>query len=420
MIRSVLLLAIPAVLSAQRSATPQTAALPTTHPAVKAGLDRLPSINAWVLDRQVAICQIPAPPFKEAARAAAYARELAQLGYANVRIDSIGNVIAELRGGDGPTVMIAAHLDTVFPEGTDATVKRTGTRMDGIGIGDDCRGLAVVLAVARTFKEQNITPRGRVLFVGNVGEEGAGNLRGVRWLFEREYKGQVNYFISVDGVGGDVTTRAVGSHRYTITVSGPGGHSYGDFGMPNPTHALGRAIARISEIVVPANPKTTFNVGIIRGGTSVNSIAMNAQMDVDMRSESASALADLDRQIRAAVSAAVADEQKRWPASAARLAIKYDTIGIRPTGGQSDDARIVQVALAAGRAVGFTPRTTASSTDANLPISLGIPAITIDGGGRGDGAHSLGEWYDDGPDGWRGPQWALLLVAALAGVGSVQ
>ena len=344
MMRYALLLVIPAALHAQRP-DPQAPALPLAHPGVKAGIDRLPSINTWVLDRQVAICQIPAPPFKEAARAAAYARELSALGYANVRIDSIGNVIAELRGGDGPTVMIAAHLDTVFPEGTDATVKRSGTRMDGIGIGDDCRGLAVVLAVARIFKEQNIQPRGRVLFVGNVGEEGPGNLRGVRWLFEREYKGRIDFFISVDGVGGNITTRAVGSNRYTITVSGLGGHSYGDFGMPNPTHALGRAIARISEIVVPANPKTTFNVGIIRGGTSVNSIAMNAQMDIDMRSESAAALATLDRQVRAAVTAAVADEQKRWPASAARLSIKYDTIGIRPTGAQSDDARIVQVAV---------------------------------------------------------------------------
>jgi tripeptide aminopeptidase len=420
MTRLTLLLAIPAALNAQRAALPPSPVLPVSHPAVKAGIDRLPAINAWILDRQVAICEIPAPPFKEAARAAAYRQELIAVGYPNTRIDSIGNVIAELRGGDGPTVMIAGHLDTVFPEGTDTKVKRTGTRMDGVGIGDDCRGLAVVLAVARMFKEQNITPRGRVLFVGNVGEEGPGNLRGVRYLFEREFKGQVDYFISVDGVGGNITTRAVGSNRYTITVSGPGGHSYGDFGMPNPTHALGRAIARISEIVVPANPKTTFNVGIIRGGTSVNSIAMNAQMDVDMRSESAAALATLDRQVRAAVDSAVAAEQRRWPSSPARLAVKYDTIGIRPTGAQSDDARIVQTALAAGRAVGFAPRTTASSTDANLPISLGIPAITIDGGGRGDGAHSLGEWYDDGPDGWKGPQWALLLVAALAGVGVAQ
>jgi cyclophilin family peptidyl-prolyl cis-trans isomerase len=266
------------------------------------------------------------------------------------------------------------------------------------------------------FREHNIVPRGRVLFVGNVGEEGPGNLRGMRWLFEHEYRGQIDYFISVDGVGANITTRAVGSHRYTITVSGPGGHSFGDFGMPNPTHALGRAIARIANIAVPAQPRTTFNVGIIRGGTSVNSISMSAAMDVDMRSESAAELAAIDRRIRAAVDSAVTDEHRRWPASNVRLQVKYDTIGIRPTGAQSDDAFIVRTAMAAGRAVGFAPRTGASSTDANIPISMGIPGITIDGGGSGDGAHSTGEWYDDGPDGWKGPQWALLLVASLAGV----
>jgi tripeptide aminopeptidase len=407
------LLAAPAALAAQ--AVP---AIPSSHPAIRAAMQRLPAINSWTLDKQVALCQIPAPPFKEAARSAAYRRELIAVGYPNTRIDSIGNVIAELRGGEGPTVMIAGHLDTVFPEGTAVTVKRVGTRMEGPGIGDDCRGLAVVLAVARVMKEQNIVPRGRILFVGNVGEEGAGNLRGVRRLLQQEYKGQVNYFISVDGTGSNVTTRAVGSHRYTITVSGPGGHSYGDFGMPNPTHALGRAIARIGDLTVPSSPRTTFNVGLIRGGTSVNSISMQAQMDIDMRSESADALADIDRRVRDAVSAAVADEQKRWPNSSIKLAIKYDTIGIRPTGSQSDDAQIVKVALAAGNEVGFAPRTTASSTDANLPISMGIPAITIDGGGRGDGAHSIGEWYDDGPEGWKGPQWALLIVAALAGLRS--
>lgn len=391
-------------------------AVPAAHPGVRAAMDKLRTVNAWILDKQAAICQIPAPPFKEAARAAAYRREFVALGYQNARIDSIGNVIAELRGGTGPTIMIAGHLDTVFPEGTAVAVKRTGTRLEGPGIGDDCRGLAVVLAVARMFKEHNLTPAGRILFVGNVGEEGPGNLRGVRWLFEREFKGQVNYFISVDGIGSNITSRAVGSHRYTVSVNGPGGHSYGDFGVPNPTHALGRAIAKISDLVVPNSPKTTFNVGILRGGTSVNSIAMQAQMDIDMRSESPQELGEIDRKIRAAITAAVAEEHRRWPGSNVRLQVKYDTIGIRPTGAQSDNVPIVQVAVAAGKIVGYNPATNASSTDANIPIAMGIPAITIDGGGRGDGAHSLGEWYDDGPDGWKGPQWALLIVAALSGI----
>jgi acetylornithine deacetylase/succinyl-diaminopimelate desuccinylase-like protein len=408
----VMIAALPAALAAQTAVPP----IPASHPGIRAAMDKLRTINAWILEKQIAICQIPAPPFKEAARAAAYRRELIALGYANARIDSIGNVIAELRGGTGPTVMIAGHLDTVFPEGTAVTVKRTGTRLEGPGIGDDCRGLAVILGVARVFKEHNLSPGGRILFVGNVGEEGPGNLRGVRWLFDREYRGQVNYFISVDGIGSNITSRAVGSHRYTVTVSGPGGHSYGDFGMPNPAHALGRAIARIGDIAVPSAPKTTFNVGILRGGTSVNSIAMQAQMDIDMRSESAQELNETDRKIRAAIAAGVADEQARWPASNVKLQIRYDTIGIRPTGSQSDNATIVQVAVAAGKVVGYSSTTNASSTDANIPIALGIPAITIDGGGRGDGAHSLGEWYDDGPDGWKGPQWALLIVAALSGI----
>jgi acetylornithine deacetylase/succinyl-diaminopimelate desuccinylase-like protein len=410
-----LLAAIPAALGAQ----PATPAIPATLASVRAAMDRLPAINSWILDRQAALCQIPAPPFREAARSAAFRRELLAIGYANTRADSLGNVIAELRGGDGPTVMLAGHLDTVFPEGTAVTVKRSGTRMEGPGISDDCRGLAVVLAVARVYKEQAIIPRGRVLFVGNVGEEGPGNSRGVHWLLEREFKGKVDYFVSVDGTGSNITSRAVGSHRYTISVSGPGGHSYGDFGMPNPAHALGRAIARIGDLTVPASPKTTFSVGVLRGGTSVNSIAMRAQMDIDMRSESAEALADLDRRIHAAVDAAVADEQRRWPSSNVRLQIRFDTIGIRPTGAQADDAPIVQVAMAAGKVVGFSPATNASSTDANVAIALRIPGITIDGGGRGDGAHSLGEWYDDGPDGWKGPQWALLIVAALGGVRTV-
>lgn len=407
----VLLAALPGALAAQ--AVP---VVPISNAAVHAAMERLPAINSWILDRQAALCQIPAPPFKEAARGIAFRREMVAAGYPNTRIDSIGNVIAEVSGGDGPTVMIAGHLDTVFPEGTDVTVKRAGTRMEGPGIGDDCRGLAVVLAVARVFKEQRIAPRGRVLFVANVGEEGPGNSRGVHWLLEREFKNQINYFISVDGTGSNITSRAVGSHRYTVTVSGPGGHSYGDFGMPNPAHALGRAIARISDLTVPAQPRTTFSVGVIRGGTSVNSIAMQAQMDIDMRSESADALADIDRRIHDAIASAVADEQRRWPDSKGKLQVKYDTIGIRPTGAQPDDAWIVKVAMAAGQLVGFAPRTGASSTDANVPISLGIPGITIDGGGRGDGAHSRSEWYDDGVDGYKGPQWALLLVAALAGV----
>ena len=395
----------------------QRAPVPDKHPQVRAALDAIRRDNAWTLDQQASICEIPAPPFKEAARAAEFRKRLEALGLTNVRIDAEGNVIGERRGtGPGPTVMISAHLDTVFPEGTDVKVKRAGTTMTAPGIGDDCRGLAVLLATAKAMQAAKVRTAGTVLFVGTVGEEGAGDLRGVRHLFTKEMPGKVNYFISVDGTGLDVTSRAVGSSRYRVTYKGPGGHSYGAFGMPNPIHALGRAIGKIGDIQVPTTPKTTFNVGLISGGTSVNSISATGAMDVDLRSESQAALDSVDARFRAAVAQALTEENARWPQSRTRLTVEVKEIGKRPAGAQPDTAFVVRTALAAGRALGAAPETSASSTDANIPISLGIPAITIDGGGRGTGAHSLSEAYDDGDRGYVGPQWATLIVAGLAGV----
>ena len=386
---------------------------------VESILGTLKSGNAWTLSQQKTICEIPAPPFKEAARAAEYKRRLDALGF-RARIDAVGNVIAERPGtGTGPTIVLAGHLDTVFPEGTDVRVREENGRMKAPGIGDDCRGLAVVLAVARAYQRANPRHDARIVFVGDVGEEGPGNSRGTRHLFDKELKGQIDYFISVDGTGLGVTSRAVGSNRYRVTYKGPGGHSYGAFGIPNPIHALGRAIAKISDIQVQASPKTTFNVGVINGGTSVNSIAFEASMEIDMRSESADALRAIDQTVRRSLQEALDAENGRWTgdrAARARLTMVIDTIGIRPTGAQSDSARIVQVALLTAKALGFSPATTAGSTDSNVPISLGLPAITIDGGGHGEGAHSLGEWYEDGPSGWLGPQWAALILARLAGI----
>lgn len=399
------------VLFSTSPARGQAPAMPAT---VSRALDRIKADNAWTLDQQQSICEIPAPPFKESVRGAEYKRRLEALGL-TVRTDSIGNVIAERKGtGNGPTVMIAGHLDTVFPEGTDVKVKREGNVMRAPGIGDDCRGLAVVLSVARAYQMDKVQTAGTVIFVGNVGEEGPGNLRGVRHLMTREYKGKIDYFISVDGTGLGVTSRAVGSNRYRVTYQGPGGHSYGAFGMPNPIHALGRAIAAIADITVPTTPKATFNVGIIEGGTSVNTISPSGAMDIDLRSESAKALAELDTKFQAAVQSALSAENARWPSSRVRITVKIDTIGIRPAGAQPDSAFIVQAAINAGKTLGFTARTSASSTDANLPMSLGIPAITIDGGGDGTGAHATSESYDDGDRGWLGPQWAALIIARLA------
>jgi acetylornithine deacetylase/succinyl-diaminopimelate desuccinylase-like protein len=396
--------------------------IPSSNAKVRAALDILKTDNAWTVQQQVELTAIPSPPFKESKRGAEFKKRLEALGLKNIRVDTAGNVIAERRGvGGGPTVVIAGHLDTVFPEGTEVTVKHDGTKLRAPGIGDDDRGLAVVLAVVRAFEKAGVQTLGTVYFVGDVGEEGPGNLRGMRNLFGKELMGKVDYFISVDDSGLGIASRAVGSYRYRIAYKGPGGHSYGAFGIPNPIHALGRAIAGISDIQVPANPKTTFNVGVIQGGTSVNSIAGEASMEVDMRSEDAKSLADVDAKVQRIIHEALNAENARWPgprAAAAKISLVVHTMGIRPTGGQADSARIVQTALAAGKALGFTSTTTASSTDANIPISLGIPAIRIGGGGNAEGAHSLGEWYDDGPNGHLGPQWAALLVAALAGVQS--
>src|SRR3954469_909136 len=262
---------------------------PSMTPRLRAALDIIKADNAWTLDQQRTICQIPAPPFKEQARGLEMKRRFEALGYPT-RIDSIGNVIAERRGdGTWPTLVVAGHLDTVFPAGTDVTVKTTGTRMKSPGISDDCRGLATLLSVARAFARSSVETKGTIYFVANVGEEGPGNLRGTRYLFERTLKDSIDAFVSVDG-GGDiaeVTTHGVGSIRYKVTFKGPGGHSYGAFGTPNPIHALGRAIARIGDITVPTTPRTTFNVGVISGGTSVNSIPFEGIAQIDMRSESA-------------------------------------------------------------------------------------------------------------------------------------
>ena len=254
------LAALAALAAAASPLGAQALAVPADHPRVRAALDTLKAQNAWTLAQQVSLCEIPAPPFKETRRGAEYARRLRALGFTDVRVDSIGNVIAERRGsGNGPVVVIAGHLDTVFPEGTDVKVKQSGTRYAGPGIGDDCRGLAVVLAVARAFQQAKLQTTGTVYFVGNVGEEGPGNLRGMRYLFgSGPLKGKIDYFISVDGTGLDVTSRGVGSKRSKVTYKGPGGHSYGAFGIPNPIHALGRAMAQIADIQVPASPKTTL------------------------------------------------------------------------------------------------------------------------------------------------------------------
>ena len=385
--------------------------------SVEAAVAKVRADNDWTLQQQVSLCEIPAPPFKEQARAAEFKKRFESLGLRNVRIDSEGNVIGE-RPGDasGPVVLISAHLDTVFPESTNVKVTRTGTLFKGPGIGDDCRGLAVLLAAIRAMNGANVRTAGTILFVGTVGEEGPGNLRGVRHMFTKERPAsKIDYFISIDGTGLGVTNHAVGSHRYYVAYKGPGGHSFGAFGMPNPIHALGRAIANISDIKVPTTPKTTFNVGIVQGGTSVNSIAPLGAMDVDLRSESPTELARVDSLFRGALQQALDAEHARWPNSRTKLTLEIQDRGVRPAGGTPDSSRIVRVAVAAAQRLGFQTNLGSGSTDSNIPMSLGIPSITIDGGGRGQGAHGTTESYDDTDRGWLGPQWTILIISTLAG-----
>lgn len=387
----------------------------TLQPQVHRALEYIKAVEPETINEQIKTCEIPAPPFKEEKRAVYYKQRFTDLGLKNVRIDKEGNVIGERPGASNATTLVlAAHLDTVFPEDTDVKVKREGNVLKGPGIGDDCRGLAVILTVARALNEAKIATNGTIIFVANVGEEGLGDLRGVKHLFQTELKGRITHFISVDGTGTRTTNAGVGSNRYRVTFKGPGGHSYGAFGLPSPIHALGRAIEKISRFEVPQTPKTTFTVGRIECGTSVNAIAHTAWMEVDMRSESGVALAKLDAQFQWAVREALQEENDFWKHEK-RLTVDVALVGKRPVGDQSADAPIVKAAVAADAALGLKSQFGASSTDANIPMSLGIPAITIGGGGMGRGAHALDESFDS-TNSYIGTQRAFLTTLNLVGV----
>lgn len=382
------------------------------EPAVRAALDAAKRNEPQVVDEQVRICEIEAPPFKEEKRAAALLAVFERLGLKNVRLDEVGNVLGERPGrGAKPHFVMAAHLDTVFPEGTDVRVKRTGAVLKGPGIGDDCRGLAVLIGVIRALDDGRVETPGSITFVANVGEEGLGDLRGVKQLFDKTLKGRIDRFVSVDGLGHGITDVGVGSYRYRVTFKGPGGHSYGAFGLANPIQALGRALAAIADFEVPKEPKTTFNVGRIGGGTSVNSIPFEAWAEVDMRSHDKASLEAVDRKFHEAVDRALERENARWGGRGA-LTVAKDRVGTRPPGLTPRDSPIVQAAVSVTKALGLPVSLDPGSTDSNVPMWLGVPAVTIDGGGSGGGAHSLGESFDS-TDSWKGTQRALLLAIAL-------
>lgn len=398
-----------------------------SRPAVRAALAFIQRVEPETLEEQIRICEIPAPPFEEKVRAEYFRKKFTELGLKDVRIDTEGNVLGVRPGRSAtPRLVFSAHLDTVFPAGTDTKVKRAGTILKAPGIADDCRGLAVLLTVIRALNEGKITTEGTVTFVATVGEEGLGDLRGVRHLFEKELKGQITHFVSLDGTGLGAASGAVGSNRYRVSFAAAGGHSYGQFGLVNPIHALGRAIEKISRLEAPENPKTTFNVGMISGGTSVNSIARTASMEIDLRSVSAEELEKLDAAFRATIAAAVKEENEFWAKHArnptARVTNRgtpvtamIDQVGRRPTGRVADDAPILQAVRRADVALGLPSRFDASSTDSNVPISLGIPAVTLRGGGNGTGNHALDEQFD-AKDSHLGTQRAFLALLEIAGL----
>lgn len=407
------LLLVAALGEAARGQQPAgVAALAQTAP-VRAALDAARANEPRTIEQQISFCQVPAPPFQEASRGQVLRRAFEEAGLTNIRVDRVGNVLADRPGlAARPRLVVAAHLDTVFPEGMALKVTRDGPRLRGPGIGDNCRGLAVLVATARALAQARVQTPGTMTFVANVGEEGLGDLRGVKELFAGELSGRIDRFVSIDNAGISITNQAVGSHRYRVTYQGPGGHSFGDFGLANPAHALGRAVAKIAEFQVPSHPRTTFTVGRLGGGTSVNSIPFEVWMEVDLRSADPMALADLDARFRQAVEAAAAEENARWGGGPTITAL-VDLVGDRPAGSTPANRPIVETAQAVARALGLTALLSEGSTDANVPMSRNIPAITIGGGGTSAQSHAPQESFDT-TDSWKGTQNAVLLAIALA------
>lgn len=384
---------------------------------VNAGIDFLKVDNENTTKEQITITSISAPTFQEQDRGLDYQKRLMNYGLKKVEIDRQGNVFGIRPGkGNGPKLVVAAHLDTVFPEGTDVVAKYKENKIYAPGIADNGRGLASVLTLLRALEIAQIHTIGDIIFGATVGEEGLGDLNGVKALFEKKH--DIDGFISIEpGSPERITYLATGSRRYRVTYTGQGGHSFGDFGKPSAIHALGRAIAKISDVTTPENPKTTFNVGIVNGGTSVNTISANAEMLIDMRSVSPIALSELEERVLDIVRKAAEEENKRWNTNEIKVELKL--VGDRPAGSQAKNSAIVQASLAAASALGIEPiLDEPSSTDSNVPISLGIPALTLGGGGDFGGCHTLEEFYDP-TDAFQGVQKILLTILGLVGVEKV-
>jgi tripeptide aminopeptidase len=390
----------------------------TSDQRVAAALAWIQQNDAAAIRELIALTEIPAPPFKEEVRGRAFAQKLRESGADSVWTDEIGNVIGLRRGTRRQRVLgIGGHLDTVFPEGTDVRVQQRGDTLYAPGVGDNTRGLIGMLQVLRALAAANLRTEADVLFIGTVGEEGLGDLRGVKHLF-REGGPRMDSFIAVDGSDANITHRGLGSRRYRVTFTGPGGHSWSEFGRANPLHAVGRAIHLFDDVAAAftaSGEKTSYNVGRTGGGTSVNAIPFDAWIEVDMRSENNARLLQIDSMFKAAVRTALS-EQNRLVRHGNPLTVEVKLVGDRPSGAVAADAPLVRRALAAARHLGAEPELESSSTDANVPIARGIPAITIGSGGVGGNAHAPDEWWLN-RDGARGIQRVLVTLLLEAGLG---
>lgn len=388
------------------------------NPRVREAMEYVVEIEPQSRRDLIELTEIPAPPFEEQARAERFAEMLREAGLTDVSIDDVGNAIGRRPGTKGDRVIAySAHLDTVFPAETDVTVRFDDEKMYAPGIGDNTRGLVTILGVLRSMQETGIETEADVLFVGNVGEEGLGDLRGVKHLF-RDGAEKIDALIAVDGGESErIVYGGVGSHRYRITFRGPGGHSWGAFGLANPHHALGRAIAIFDEnapSVTTKGEKTSYNIGVIGGGTSINSIPFESWMEVDMRSGDQGKLDDIDAVLKAAVEQALQEENKDR-LDGPELTVDVERVGTRPAAKGDIDSELVQRAMAATSIFGIKPSLRISSTDANLPISKGIPAVTMSRGGISGNSHAPEEWWQN-KDGHIGIQIGLITVLAEAGL----
>ena len=384
---------------------------------VKKSYEYIIQQEPFTYENLIKLTEIEAPPFKEQNRAIEFKHMIEEIGIDSVWIDLEGNVVGLLKGQEGTrTVGLDAHLDTVFPEGTDVKVRIKNDTLYAPGIADDSRGLSMLLTILKTIRNNDIALRDNLLFIGSVGEEGLGDLRGVKYLF-RNGASKIDSWISIDGGSiGRVNNKGLGSYRYRVTFIGPGGHSWGSFGLVNPHHALGKAIqlfVNSADNYTSKGPKTSYNIGIIKGGTSINSIPFESIMEVDIRSVDPSRLDEMEEILQNSVKEAL-DDQNNRKRMGDNLTYVIDKIGNRPSGELSPSLPLVQRAMAATKHFGVTPRLTRGSTNSNIPISLGIPSVTIGRGGKGGNIHSLAEWwYND--RGYRSIQLSLLLVLMEAG-----